>query len=78
MLPKSYTVEENGRTVDIETVGDRWSYLQRHKFGSATQPYYIMLDNAGMPLGPSRSYDENAAAFLQWLEGGLSNYAQKQ
>lgn len=77
-LPKSYTVEENGRTVDIETVGDRWSYLQRHKFGSATQPYYIMLDNAGMPLGPSRSYDENAAAFLQWLEGGLSNYAQKQ
>ncbi len=37
-----------------------------------------MLDNAGMPLGPSRSYDENAAAFLQWLEGGLSNYAQKQ
>lgn len=73
-LASPYTVEENGRTVKIETVGDRWSYLQRHKFASATQPFYVMLDNAGRPLGPSRSYDENAEAFVEWLQNGVSNY----
>ena len=60
--------------MEIETVGDRWSYLQRHKFASATQPFYVMLNNDGLPLGPSRSYDENAEAFVQWLEDGLSEY----
>ncbi|MDE6541503.1 MAG: thioredoxin family protein [Muribaculaceae bacterium] len=76
-LATPYAVEENGRKVDIETVGERWSYLQRHKFGSATQPYYVMLDNGGLPLGPSRSYDENAAAFMEWLEAGLATYQSK-
>ena len=73
-LAAPYEVEENGRSVEIATVGDRWSYLQRHKFGSATQPYYVMLDNAGMPLGPSRSYDENAEAFMEWLSAGIAAY----
>jgi len=73
-LQKPYSVEENGRRVEIETVGDRWSYLQRHKFASATQPFYVMLDNAGRPLGPSRSYDENAEAFVEWLRQGISEY----
>ncbi|MDE6270766.1 MAG: thioredoxin family protein, partial [Muribaculaceae bacterium] len=75
-LATPYTVEENGRKVEIETVGDRWSYLQRHKFASATQPFYVMLDNAGRPLGPSRSYDENAEAFVEWLQDGVSNYTK--
>lgn len=73
-LQRPYSVEENGRRVEIETVGDRWSYLQRHKFASATQPFYVMLDNAGRPLGPSRSYDENAEAFVEWLRQGISEY----
>lgn len=75
-LAAPYTVEENGRTIDIETVGDRWSYLQRHKFSSATQPFYVMLDNEGMPLGPSRSYDENVDAFVDWLAAGIDAYKQ--
>jgi len=77
-LAKPYEVEENGRMTEIATVGDRWSYLQRHKFGSATQPYYVMLDNEGLPLGPSRSYDENAEAFIEWLMEGTEQYSKKQ
>lgn len=76
-LASPYAVEEHGRRVEIETVGERWSYLQRHKFGINSQPYYVMLDNAGMPLGPSRAYDENAAAFIAWLESGLTAYAAR-
>ncbi|ODT21512.1 MAG: thiol:disulfide interchange protein, partial [Kaistia sp. SCN 65-12] len=32
-LQQPYEVEENGKTRKIRTVGDKWSYLQRVKFG---------------------------------------------
>ncbi len=67
-------VEENGRWVELETVGDRWSYLQRHKFGANSQPYYIVLDNSGRPLTPPAYYDEDVARFTAWLESGLRAY----
>lgn len=73
-LAQPYTVEENGNTVKINTVGDKWSYLQRHKFNINSQPYYVLLNNAGQPLSAPRAYDENVAAFVQWLENGLSAY----
>ncbi len=73
-LQDPYTVEENGRTRKIKTVGDKWSYLQRYKFGTNQQPYYVLLDNQGKPLAGSREYDENAAEFLQWLSVGLEKY----
>ena len=73
-LARPYTVEEYGSTTRIETVGDRWSYLQRHKFGINSQPYYVLLDNAGRPLGPARAYDENVDAFVEWLNKGAEAY----
>lgn len=73
-LPEPYTVEEYGGTTDIETVGDKWSYLQRHKFGVAQQPYYVLLDNEGQPLAPARAYDENVDRFSEWLTQGVSAY----
>ncbi len=63
-LAKPYSVEEYGSTTRISTVGDRWSYLQRHKFGINSQPYYVLLDNQGRPLAPARAYDENVDDFL--------------
>ncbi len=68
------TVEENGRSVTLETVGEKWAYLQRHKFGINSQPYYILLDNKGKPLGAPRVYDEDVAAFTAWLEEGVTQY----
>lgn len=73
-LQHPYTVEENGAPNRIETVGDRWSYLQRHKFGINSQPYYVLLDNKGKPLAPARAYDENVDAFLDWLNLGAETY----
>ncbi|MCM1066072.1 MAG: thioredoxin family protein [Muribaculaceae bacterium] len=73
-LTEPMLVEEEGRTVRLTTVGERWAYLQRHKFGINSQPYYILLDNAGMPLASPRVYDENVSAFVQWLEEGVENY----
>ena len=73
-LPQPMTVEENGRTVVLETVGEKWSYLQRHKFGTNQQPFYILLDNEGKPLEAPRAHDENVGAFVGWLETGVQNY----
>jgi len=74
-LPQPMTVQENGKTVVLETVGDKWSYLQRHKFGANTQPYYVILDGGtGRMLTGSRSYDENITEFVEWLKSGIDNY----
>ncbi len=76
-LAKPYSVEEYGSTTRISTVGDRWSYLQRHKFGINSQPYYVLLDNQGRPLAPARAYDENVDDFLDWLNRGAEAYKSR-
>jgi thiol:disulfide interchange protein DsbD len=67
-LAKPYEVQENGRTRKIETIGDKWSYLQRIKFGANAQPFYVMLDNIGKPLNKSFTFDENPENFVNWLK----------
>jgi len=67
-LKKPYTIEENGKIRSIKTIGDKWSYLQRVKFGANAQPFYVMLDNQGLPLNSSFTFDENPENFIKWLE----------
>ena len=73
-LPAHITVQENGRQRTLRTVGDKWSYLQRSKFGANAQPFYVTLDGEGRPLGVSYSYDENISKYLDFLNQGLDNY----
>lgn len=73
-LDKPIEVVENGRKRTLRTVGDKWSYLQRSKFGANAQPFYVILDNKGMPLAGSYSYDENISHYTDFLNKGLSNY----
>ena len=67
-LAEPQTVDDNGQKCTLRTVGDRWSYLQRHKFGANAQPFYVLLSADGEPLAPSYSYNEDVEAFLKWLE----------
>lgn len=73
-LPEPMVVEENGQQVKLRTVGDKWSYLQRSKFGANAQPFYVLLNNEAQPIGPSRSYNEDIDAYVAFLKGGLENY----
>lgn len=73
-LPEPIMVEEEGKQIRLTTVGDKWAYLQRHKFGINSQPYYILLDNNGKPLSQPRVYDENVGEFVAWLEEGVEKY----
>jgi thiol:disulfide interchange protein len=67
-------INENGQKRTLRTVGDKWSYLQRSKFGANAQPFYVILDNSGMPLNRSYSYDENVNHYLQFLDEGLKRF----
>lgn len=71
------TVTENGKLVKLETVGDKWSYLQRSKFAANSQPYYVILDNTGEAMTNPAYYDENVEKFVMWLEGGMKKYQEQ-
>jgi len=73
-LPQNIEIEENGRNRILKTIGDKWSYLQRSKFGANAQPYYVILDNKGFPLSPSYAYDENIQKYINFLEAGKKGY----
>lgn len=73
-LPKEIEVVENGKTTKLKTIGDKWSYLQRHKFATNSQPYYVLLDHEGKPIGPSYAYKEDIPEYINFLNIGLDNY----
>ncbi len=75
-LEEPVQVIENGQQRTLRTVGDKWSYLQRTKVGANTQPVYVLLDNDGMPLNGSRSYDEDISEYVKFLRTGLDNYSK--
>ncbi|WP_195354077.1 protein-disulfide reductase DsbD family protein [Bacteroides cellulosilyticus] len=73
-LTSPVKVTENGRERTLRTVGDKWSYLQRVKFGANAQPFYVLIDNEGRPLNKSYSYDEDIPKYIEFLQTGLENY----
>ena len=78
-LPQPLEVTEtNGDHRTLKTVGERWSYFQRTKFGSNAQPFYVMLDNTGHPLAASYGFDEDVNKYISWLRGGLKAYKDRQ
>ena len=73
-LSENIKVTENGKERTLRTLGDKWSYLQRVKFGANAQPFYVLIDNDGNPLNKSYSYDEDINKYVDFLETGLKNY----
>ncbi len=73
-LPSPVKIVENGTERTLRTVGDKWSYLQRVKFGANTQPFYMLINNEGEPLNKSYSYDESISKYIEFLQTGLENY----
>ena len=77
-LPSPVKIVENGTERTLRTVGDKWSYLQRVKFGANAQPFYVLIDNEGKPLNKSYSYDEDIPKYIEFLQTGLDNYKKEK
>ena len=73
-LPAPVKITENGKEITLRTIGDKWSYLQRTKFGANAQPFYVLIDNEGKPLNKAYKYDEDINEYVKFLETGLDNY----
>nr|WP_302829134.1 cytochrome c biogenesis protein CcdA [uncultured Bacteroides sp.] len=77
-LTSPVKIMENGKERTLRTVGDKWSYLQRVKFGANAQPFYVLIDNEGRPLNKSYSYDEDIPKYIEFLQTGLENYRKEK
>ncbi|KAA6344823.1 Thiol:disulfide interchange protein DsbD [termite gut metagenome] len=76
-LPEPVKIVENGTERTLRTTGDKWSYLQRIKFGANAQPFYVLIDNEGNPLNKPYAYNEDIDKYADFLQTGLQNYQQK-
>ena len=77
-LAEPVKIIENGTERTLRTVGDKWSYLQRVKFGANAQPFYVLLDNQGKPLNKSYAYNEDIPKYIEFLQTGLANYKKEK
>ncbi len=77
-LPEPIKVtEKDGTQRTLRTYGDKWSYLQRSKFGANAQPFHVLVDNDGNPLAPAFVYEEDIPGYKRFLKQGLDNYKRK-
>lgn len=76
-LPQPIEIEEHGKVRKLKTIGDKWSYLQRSKFGANAQPFYILLNDEGKPLGPSYAFNEDVSKYIQFLQNGLTTFKEQ-
>lgn len=77
-LSEPVKINEGGSERTLRTVGDKWSYLQRVKFGANAQPYYVLINNEGQPLNKSYAYDEDIPKYIEFLQTGLENYRKQK
>ena len=70
------TTTAEGRA--IKTIGNKWSYLQTHKFQTNSQPFYILLDpDTETTLVEPQGASYDSAEYLKYLESGLAVYRTK-
>lgn len=77
-LAEPMVVTENDKEKKLRTIGEKWSYLQRHKFGANAQPFYVILNNKGEVISQPIAYTKNSLDFIQFLKRGLNNYKNER
>ena len=77
-LQEPVKVVENGTQRTLRTVGDKWSYLQRVKFGANAQPFYVLVNNEGDPLNKPYGFDESIPNYIEFLQTGLENFKKEK
>lgn len=59
-------------------VGEKWSYLQTYKFGTVSQPFYVIVDSYGDVMGNRTfAYNKNVNDFLRFLKEGLHDFNKR-
>ncbi|MDE7109677.1 MAG: thioredoxin family protein, partial [Muribaculaceae bacterium] len=78
-LPEPIKVKEkDGTERTLRTYGDKWSYLQRSKFGANAQPFHVIVDKNARPLAPAFVYKEDIPAYRSFLRQGIDRYKERK
>ena len=72
-LSKTVSVTENGQSVKLRSIGDKWSLLQRYKFGANAQPFYVVVNANGELVAGPYTFNQDPAQFKAFLDKGLGN-----
>ena len=77
-LPKEQQftfLKDNGKTKDIETVGDKWSTFQVINFQVASQPYYVQMTPDLEILNRAEQYTDRDT-YYNWLVQGKEKFTE--
>lgn len=61
----------------IKTIGNKWSDMQTERFGTNSQPYYVLLDAQEQMLNKPTGYDPDIEKFIAFLDEGKKAYSKK-
>lgn len=75
-LAEPFKVVENGQEKTFTTIGEKNSYIQRHKFGSNAQPFYVIIDTDGNPVTHSYAFDEDPDKFAAYLKNAIKEFGK--
>ncbi|MBO7299931.1 MAG: thioredoxin family protein [Tidjanibacter sp.] len=71
---EDWVTAANGKV--LKTLGKINSAFALEKFGANAQPHYVILDAEGNQLGDARGYNLDVAAFIDWMNNGIAEFAK--
>lgn len=79
-LPKDQQIEVEigGKKKKLKTVGNKWSHFQASKYGTNSQPYYVIIDNNENALVEPAAYDPDIDKFIDWLDRGTAEFKNQK
>ena len=60
----------------IKSVGNKWSDFQASKFGTNSQPYYVIVDQNGQSLVPPQAFNLDINNYIEFLNSGKQAFSR--
>jgi thiol:disulfide interchange protein DsbD len=82
-LPKNEqtSIDVNGRSFNVQTIGNKWTAKQITEYKTSSQPYYVMKypDGKDIEIG-SADYQNHhdPAVFKKWLDDGMEAFGKNK
>lgn len=64
------------KTKQLKTIGNKWSYFQASRYGSNSQPQYILMNHDEQNLVEITAYNPDIAAYTDWLDRGIARFKE--
>jgi len=77
-LPKDQQFVSETTGKKIKSIGNKWANFQVARYGTNSQPYYVILDLEENQLGPAYAYDPDIEKYIKWIEEGKKFFYNKK